>query len=102
VTGYLHALVEDAAREAGCTVAQMLGAQKNRRVVAARWRVIRTAYGDGFSSGEIGAALNMEPSSVRHALSTNAVPHANTGGRRPRYPSYPQAEHTRAVSVHAV
>jgi hypothetical protein len=106
VTGYLHALVEDAAREAGCTVAQMLGYQRTRPLVAARWRAIRTAYAEGYTSGQIARVLNRDPSTVVHALNGSDVPHAKTGrsegSRYTRYPSFPQADHQRAVHDHAV
>jgi chromosomal replication initiation ATPase DnaA len=68
VTGYLHALVEDAAREAGCTVAQMLGYQRNQGAKFARWRAMRRAHEDGYSLPQIGRAFNRDHTTVIYGL----------------------------------
>jgi chromosomal replication initiation ATPase DnaA len=82
MTGYLHALVEDAAREAGCTVAVILGSQ--RRFAAYRQRAMRDAYEAGYSSFQIARVFNRDHSTVLYAA-------GRLSGKRPRYPSYSQA-----------
>jgi hypothetical protein len=66
VTGYLHALVEDAAREAGCTVAQMLGPQ--HRFAPYRHQAMKRAHDDGYSLPQIGRAFNRDHTTVVYAV----------------------------------
>lgn len=66
MTGYLAALVEDAAREAGCTVAQMLGPQ--RALHPYRWRAMKRAHEEGYSLPQIGRAFNRDHTTVLHAV----------------------------------
>jgi chromosomal replication initiation ATPase DnaA len=66
VTGYLHALVEDAAREAGCTVAQILGYQ--RKFAPYRHRAMMSAATEGYSLPQIGRAFNRDHSTVFYAV----------------------------------
>jgi chromosomal replication initiation ATPase DnaA len=68
MTGYLHALVEDAAREAGCSVAVILGHQRRIEAVRARWRAMRRAYDAGYSLPQIGRVFNRDHSTVLHAV----------------------------------
>jgi chromosomal replication initiation ATPase DnaA len=67
MTGLLHALVEDAAREAGCTVAQMLGRQQAAFIAHARQRAMRRAWEEGYSAPEIGAAFRRDHTTVLYA-----------------------------------
>jgi chromosomal replication initiation ATPase DnaA len=85
MTGYLHALVEDAAREAGCTVAQILGHQRTRRIAWARQIAMRKAIEEGFSSPEVGRAFNRDYTTVLYAAGMLSK-------KRPRYPTYSQAD----------
>jgi chromosomal replication initiation ATPase DnaA len=94
VTGYLAALVEDAAREAGCTVAQMLG-DHTRRYAKARQRAMRDAFDACFSAEQIGRAFNRHHSTVLYAA-------GRLTGKRPRYPYYPQAVPLCTKREHAV
>lgn len=66
MTGLLHALVEDAAREAGVTVAQILGPQ--RALAPFRWRAMKRAHEAGFSLPQIGRAFNRDHTTVLHGL----------------------------------
>jgi chromosomal replication initiation ATPase DnaA len=66
MTGYLAALVEDAAREAGCTVAQILGPQ--HRFAPYRHRAMRAAAAEGYSLPQIGRAFNRDHSTVFYAV----------------------------------
>lgn len=66
--GRLHALVEDAAREAGCTVAQMLGGQQRGGISAARHAAMARAHEEGYSTRQIGAAFNKDHKAVVYAL----------------------------------
>ena len=78
--GRLHALVEDAAREAGCTVAQILGHQ--RRFASARHRAMAKAHSEGFSMPQIGMVFNRDHTTVCYAVHKQ---------RTTRYLRYPQA-----------
>jgi uncharacterized protein YdaU (DUF1376 family) len=71
VTGLLHAFVEDAAREAGCTVAQMVGPIRERPIVAARHEAMARAYASGFSTVQIGTVFARDHSTVIHAIRRN-------------------------------
>jgi DNA-binding LacI/PurR family transcriptional regulator len=96
VTGYLHALVEDAAREAGCTVAQMVAPQFGRRpsqVDAAKRAAIMAAVDAGYSREQIGRVFNRSKRNVVRVVKLM---------RSPRYPSFPQALHRRAEGERAV
>lgn len=67
--GFLHALVEDAAREAGVPIAVILGPQRARCVAWPRMRAMARAYLDyGFSTGEIGRVFRRDHTTVLHAI----------------------------------
>jgi chromosomal replication initiation ATPase DnaA len=69
MTGVLHALVEDAAREAGCSTAVFLGEGRARHVAHARQRAMARAYYDtGFSAEQIARVFNRERSTVSYAV----------------------------------
>jgi chromosomal replication initiation ATPase DnaA len=69
VTGVLHAYVEDAAREAGCSLAALLGERRSPRLAQARQRAMARAYYDtGFSAEQIARAFNRERSTVSYAV----------------------------------
>ena len=57
MSGLLHALIEDAAREAGCSIAQIVGRTRRRPIVWARQKAMRRAYEEGFSIVQIGLAF---------------------------------------------
>ena len=95
MSGLLHALVEDAAREAGVTVAQMLGPQRNRSIAWARQRAMAKAFRAGFSAPQIGRAFNRDHTTVLYAAGV-------LSGKRPRYPSNSQAEHKGAAGHHGL
>jgi DNA-binding LacI/PurR family transcriptional regulator len=85
MTGYLHALVEDAAREAGCTVAQMVSPQTGRRAVpvdAAKRAAILAAAEAGYSREQIARAFKRSKRNVVRAVTRGY----------PRYPTCPQAD----------
>jgi chromosomal replication initiation ATPase DnaA len=67
VTGILHALVEDAAREAGCTLAQMLGHCRRQPIARCRQRAMKRAYEEGFTFEQVGRVFNRHHSTVVHA-----------------------------------
>ena len=67
MSGFLHALVEDAARDAGCTIAQILGHSRNPRFVEPRQRAMRRAYEEGFTSTQIGRVFNRDHTTVLYA-----------------------------------
>jgi chromosomal replication initiation ATPase DnaA len=67
VTGFLHALVEDAAREAGVPVSVILGHRRQRPIVLARQRAMKAAFEEGFSSPQIGRAFNRDHTTVLYA-----------------------------------
>lgn len=73
-TSELLAIVADAAREAGCTVDQMVGYGRSREVVEARHAAMRRAYAAGYSMPQIGRAFDRDPTTVHHAI--------QKGGRR--------------------
>lgn len=82
MTGFLHALVEDAAREAGVPVAVILGHRRQAVIVRARQRAMKAAFEAGFSAPQIGRAFNRDHTTVLYA--------AGTLKKRPRYLSYQQ------------
>ncbi len=78
MTGILHALVEDAAREAGCTVAQMLGPTRVRSIAWARQKAMRRAFEEGFSAPQIGWVFRRDHTTVLYAAGVLV-------GKRPSY-----------------
>jgi chromosomal replication initiation ATPase DnaA len=64
----LSALLQEVADAADITPAQILGTQKNRSVVAARWRLIGEAFELGFSQSEIGRFLSRDHTTIGNAL----------------------------------
>lgn len=67
--GYLHALLEDAAREAGVPIAVILGPVRARRVAWPRMRAMARAHLDyGFSLPTIGRVFRRDHTSVLHAV----------------------------------
>lgn len=68
MSGLLHALVEDAAREAGATTAQILGDSRMRRFVAARHHAMARAFDEGFSPTLIGQVFNRDRTTVLYAV----------------------------------
>ena len=66
--GFLAALIEDAAREAGCTIQQMLGPCRRAPIVTARQKAMLRAYEEGFSSTQIGWAFNRDHTTVLYAV----------------------------------
>jgi chromosomal replication initiator protein len=69
MTGFLHALVEDAAREAGVSIAAILGPSKRREIAWPRMRSMARAHVDyGFSLPQIGLVFNRDHTTVLHAV----------------------------------
>jgi chromosomal replication initiation ATPase DnaA len=64
MSGYLHALVEDAAREAECTVADMLSTSRRNHVVRARHTALILAFDAGFSREQIGRVVKRSKRTV--------------------------------------
>lgn len=92
--GFLHALVEDAAREAGCTVAQIRAPLINkRRLCESRNAAVMAAVEAGYSREQIARAFGKTKRSIVRAVRKE---------RGPRYPSYPQAFPGDAKVVNAV
>lgn len=85
MSGLLHALVEDAAREAGCTVAQILGPQRSRTITEARWQAMLAAYEGGFSLPQIGRVFNRDHTTVLHAVRRKSAVNG-----LPYYKAYPR------------
>jgi chromosomal replication initiation ATPase DnaA len=67
VTGFLHALVEDAAREAGVPVAVIRGPCRRRYIARPRQKAMRRAYEEGFTTTQIGVAFNRDHTTVLYA-----------------------------------
>jgi hypothetical protein len=63
----LRALVEYAAQEAGCTLAEMLGPSRRRPVVGCRQAAMRAGLDAGFSSTQVGLAFNRDHTTVLYA-----------------------------------
>ena len=82
-TSELLAIVADAARDAGCTVDQMVGYGRAREVVEARHAAMRRAYEAGYSMPQIGRAFDRDPTTVHHAIrkAVKRAPKALIGGR---------------------
>jgi chromosomal replication initiation ATPase DnaA len=80
MTGILHALVEDAAREAGCSIACILGPARNRRIAWPRQKAMKRAMDEGFSSTQVARAFNRDHTTVLYA--------AGMLPKRPRYLRY--------------
>lgn len=67
--GYLHALLEDAARDAGVSIATILGPARSRDVAWPRMRAMARAHVDyGFSTSAIGRVFRRDRTSVLHAV----------------------------------
>jgi chromosomal replication initiation ATPase DnaA len=93
MTGILHALVEYAAREAGCSVAQILGYNRRHPIAYYRQIAMRLAYEEGFTAEQIGRVFNRHHTTVLYATAkmrdaeetgTQASPinELSTGGNR--------------------
>jgi chromosomal replication initiator protein len=69
MTGFLHALVEDAAREAGVSIAAILGPSSRQDLARPRMRAMARAHVDyGFSLPQIGRVFNRHHTTVLHAV----------------------------------
>lgn len=66
MTPLLHSIVVSAAADAGCTLEQMLGPQREH--VPARYQAMRRAYEAGYSTTQIGRALNRDHTTVLYAI----------------------------------
>ena len=67
--GFLHALLEDAAREAGVPAAVILGPSRRRAIAWPRMRAMARAHLDyGFSLPAIGRVFRRDHTSVLHAV----------------------------------
>jgi hypothetical protein len=97
MTGYLHALVEDAAREAGTHVAELVAPQRGRRLrnlTEAQHAAIMVAVEAGYSREQIGRVFKRSKRSIVRTVTKMRA--------HPRYPSFPHADHRRAVHDHAL
>ncbi len=71
----LYACIE--AANHGVTIAQIMGEERKRKTVAARWAVMRRLYQDGLTVTQIGRWMNRDHTAVLHALG-----HVNKHARR--------------------
>lgn len=68
MTGLLHALVEDAAREAGCSVGRVLAHGGSRAVSRARHKAMYRAAEHGFSREQTARVFNRTKRAVVMAV----------------------------------
>lgn len=66
--GRLHNLVVEAAREAGCTPAQIVSTQRTPVITQARMRAMSRAYSEGFTTSQIGRVFKRDHTTVMHAV----------------------------------
>lgn len=61
-------IARDVARAYGVPVAQIMGARRQRPIVAARHEVMRRAYAAGLSLTDIGASMRRDHTSVLNGI----------------------------------
>jgi 5-methylcytosine-specific restriction endonuclease McrA len=67
MSSILHALAEEASREAGCTMSEMMGPSRRQPVAGCRQAAMRAGLDAGFSSVEVARYFNRDHTTVLHA-----------------------------------